>query len=152
MTTEERLATLEREQAETKAKLAQLEKALKTQRQEVRARSFVVVDENGKTRAMMDMYKGGPRLLMFDENSKARTALGMTEHGARLRLFDENGARAELRTGKEGPALILWDENGQNRALLGASKTLTPDGTTTTSPESSLLLSGADGKVRWSAP
>jgi hypothetical protein len=36
--------------------------------------------------------------------------------------------------------------------VLGVMGTVTPDGKTTTYPESSLILFGADGKVKWSAP
>ena len=69
-------------------KVATLEKALDAQRQdvaqvrkdasqrptqvlsEVRARSFVLVDDDGKTRALLDNDKGGPRLGLSDENGK----------------------------------------------------------------------------------
>ena len=68
MTTEERLATLEQEQAEMKAKLALLEKQLEAQPTEVRARRFVLVDENGTNRAELDLDFVGLRLSLHDED------------------------------------------------------------------------------------
>jgi hypothetical protein len=122
MTTEERLATLEREQTETKTKLEQLEKALEGQRQEaaqvregaveVRARKFVVVDKNGNLRAILALAKTGPMLGLGDENGKLRTALGLSKDGAKLSLRDENGkTRARLSVDQGGqPGLRLLDE------------------------------------------
>ena len=72
---------------------------------EVRANKFVVVDENGKTRAVLVAGKDGVGLALNDENGKVR---------------------AELPVFKDGPALSLKDEKGKTRAHLGTSKTSTP--------------------------
>ena len=140
MTTEERLAELEREQAETKAKLAPLEKALEAQRQEVRARSFVLVDEDGKTRGALKAGKEGPVLKLADETGKSRAMLGVDKNGPKLILRDESGkVRVWLVAGRDGPKLNLYDENGVERAVLNIDK----DG---------LRLCDANGKVYWAAP
>jgi hypothetical protein len=142
MTTEERLTALEGEQAETKAKLAQLEKALEAQRQEVRSRGFVLVEENGEVRAKLgiigkdgaglDLWdengmhraglyvdKEGPKLNLGDENEKVRVGLGVDKDRPRLELGDENEkVCAALGVGKNGPVLNLWDENGERRVTL----------------------------------
>jgi hypothetical protein len=123
MTTEERLAALEREQAETKAKPAQLEKALEGQSQEVRSRGFVLVDESGNTRAELVVDKDVPGLILCDENGTIRVALVVGKDGPVLNLFDESGERrASLAAGKIGPVLNLLDDNGEQRALLCVSK------------------------------
>jgi len=57
----------------------------------VRAHSFVLLDENGKVRAMLAVAKDGPGLRLSDENGKLRASLGVTEDGPGLHLLDENG-------------------------------------------------------------
>ena len=164
---------------------------------EVRATSFVLEDENGKTRASVGMGKDGPglwlwdenakprvmlvatkdgsvlwlhdgngkgravlsasddspMLSLYDENDKTRARLAVIKEGAGLALSDENGKdRAALGVAKDGPGLSLWDENGKPSATLGASKSTTADGKVITRPESSLLLFGPGGNVRWKSP
>lgn len=58
----------------------------------------------------------------------------------------------QLVVAEAGPALDLRDAEGNPRAQLGAGSAVTPDGTTTTYPESSLRLFGPDGNLIWSAP
>ena len=69
-------------------------------------------------------------------------------------LSDQSGTyRAKLGLNETGqPALYLLDQNGGIRAALGAGATTTPDGKTTSYPESSLLLFGPDGTVIWRVP
>ncbi len=148
MTTEERLAILEQGQAKMGAKLARLTKGrvlkagvVDVRATEVRGHKFVLVDENGKIRATLDMYRDGPRLLMFDENGKARAALGMMKGGAKLSLGDENGnRRAALGMTKDGARLRLFDEKGP-RVIVTAFK----DGPV-------LALADENGQRIWSAP
>lgn len=47
----------------------------------IRARGFVLVDENGKERASLAMRKGGPILHLYNEKGKPRVALGGAEEG-----------------------------------------------------------------------
>jgi len=141
---------------------------------EIRANRFVVEDENGKGRAMLEvneegtglgladengklraglfMTKDGSGLSLRDENRKTRVMLNVTKDGPMLALADENGkSRARLDVVKEGAGLRLIDEKGQGRVTVGVTQITSPDGRTITYPESSLLLYGADGKVIWQA-
>jgi hypothetical protein len=92
-------------------------------------------------------------MLSVDVNHcKPRAGLIVLKDGPGLNLLDENGKpRAGLGVSKDGPTLILIDENGKGRATVGVTQTTTPDGRTTTYPESSLLLFGSDGKIIWQA-
>jgi hypothetical protein len=120
MTTEERLENLERELAVVKRRnrrllfgaaiclgmifawlffsqpgllgIAQAEGPTTAPAQDkVRARSFVVQDENGKVRATLTMNKAGPGLVLADENGKTRAVLGEGREGCSLALVDEIG-------------------------------------------------------------
>ena len=73
--------------------------------------------------------------------------------GVRLSFIDATGQnRVLLGTDKEGPKLVLSDATGQGRASLGTGAAETPDGKTITSPESTLMLFGPDGRALWKAP
>jgi hypothetical protein len=199
MTTEERLENLERELAATRrrsrwllgglalglgalalvwASAASVPKAEAQDAVGARgllANELIIVDENGKVRAMLGVYAGGPSLGLYDENGKERATLGVYAGGPALALRDENSKdramlvlkadgpelslrdaagrdRVALAVTAPGPWLCLYDAAGNGRASLGAGKTATPDGKLITHPESSLLFIGADGKVSWSAP
>lgn len=72
--------------------------------------------------------------------------------GSALILCDSEGRiRALLSAGDSGPALELFDKEGELRAVLGTAESETTDGKKILWPESSLLLFGPDGKLRWSA-
>ena len=117
----------------------------------IRVNEFILEDENGKPRAKLHMFNGGPNLTLFDEKGQPRVLLSADEVGPRLNLLDVNGKfRTSLQAGKDGPSLILSDENGKDRAVLGANRTERPDGTQNKHPESSLRLFGPDGKTIWS--
>ena len=98
---------------------------------EVRANRFVLVDENGRTGAMLSVDTDGPRLRLFDEQGRLRINLAVV---------------------KDGPRLDLTDKNGKPRAQLGVGRTVSPDGRGITYPESSLRLFGPDQTVVWQAP
>ena len=141
MTTEERLEKMEQELAQAKRLVRRFVIAalacvgvlvvgwagvLQTTAQEkaqvlpeVRARNFVLVDENGKMRAGLTVLKYGPGLNLIDENGKIRAQLGVGMNGPGLFLLDENGkGRTQLIAGMNGPELFLLDENGKTRAGL----------------------------------
>jgi hypothetical protein len=141
---------------------------------EIRANRFIVEDENGKNRIVLAASKEGPMLVMFDDNGNnrvtllvmgdgpklvfkdekgnQRAGLSVTKDGPALVIVDENGKfRAWLNATKDGPGLGLSDANGNLRATVGVTQATSPDGRTTTYPESSLLLYGTDGKVIWQA-
>jgi hypothetical protein len=127
----------------------------KTGEEQIRAKSFVLEDDNGKVRAILAMVKDiGPTLELNDESGKSRAVLlVLKDIGPGLMLCDETGkVRVELKEGKDGTGLMLSDENSKTRAQLGTGQTKTPDGKVISYPESSLILYGADEKVIWSAP
>lgn len=81
MTTEQRLENIEKELARAKrlnrlllavVLLAVVAMSAGISRREdvVRAKGFIVVDENGKIRATLVMLREGPLLGLFDENGK----------------------------------------------------------------------------------
>jgi hypothetical protein len=142
---------------------------------EIRANRFILEDDNGKTRAMLIVDKDGSALALYDENGKPGASLSLFKKGPMLELYAENGKsravltmiegwpgltlhdekgnrRVLLGMLKDGPGLLLNDENGKPRAKLGTGQATTPDGKVISYPESCLILSGADGKVIWSAP
>ena len=81
-------------------------------------------------------------LILEDLDGRDRVILCATADGAGLDLLDAAGnARAGLRVGADGPGLSLWDENGKTRAMLDAFK----DGP-------GLSLRDEAGKAIWSAP
>lgn len=119
----------------------------------IRASQFILTDEKGKCRAVLNLTEDGPALVLTDESNKPRGTLNMGKLGPALGLFDESGRpRVMLKTDKHGPALDLLDENGRVRAMLGAGRTRTPDGKNIAYPESSLVLFGPDGQAIWRAP
>ncbi len=89
----------------------------------IRATQFILEDESGKPRAMLNMTKDGPMLALYDENGKHRVGLGVGEKGPVLSLLDEIGnPRVGLVVEKDGPRLILRDETGKERAMLRMEK------------------------------
>jgi hypothetical protein len=141
---------------------------------EVRAREFILEDEKGNNRARLSMGNDGPALALFDERGINRAQLTACKGGSMLCLSDEKGEpraitvvnkegpglnlldenrkpRIGLTVPKEGPGMTLNDEKGESRATVGVTQTTSRDGKTTTYPESSMLLFGADGKVIWQA-
>jgi len=68
-----------------------LEEKVSRQDEEVKARAFCVVDENGKPRAVLGVGKEGSGLALYDENEKLRALLSVDKEGPRLDMFDKNG-------------------------------------------------------------
>jgi len=142
---------------------------------EVRARSFVLVDAQGKQRATLDMYTDQPRLALSDTNGKIRVALAISQGGPALALVDANGkATASLFVTPDGPLLDMLGANSMQAVTLeipahgpefkmndangfetdiGATDLITPtSGETHTTSAASIVLIGKDKKVLWSAP
>lgn len=141
----------------------------------ITATGFVLVDAQGRERATLAMYNGGPRLDLYDENGKARAGLTVTSDGPGLGLFDANGkARVGLSAFSDGPGLALFDANGKPRvglvafsdgpvldlsdangftADIGVTDLVTPvTGETHKTSAASIVLFGKDKKLLWSAP
>ncbi len=129
MTTEERLTRLERKNRWLTLALlfmgvaATLVVTAGMQRTEavpevVKARRFLLVDENGKERAGLGMDKDGPFLDLRDENGKERARLGLAKAFSGLVLSSENGSAVALAAGNDMQALTFMGENGKQRAVL----------------------------------
>ena len=114
--------------------------------------SLGLLDAAGKMRTFLSVTADGPSLDLYDAAGKTRAGLVMDADGPSLRLFDAAGkGRIGMDVGADGPGLVLRDAAGKARATVGVTQTTSPDGRTTTYPESSLLLFGPDGKVIWQA-
>jgi len=106
------------------------------------SKRFILMDESGKSRALLGVQNYGPRLSMSDENGKLSVALTVFKNGPELSLSDENGRpRAILCVGKDGPGLSLYGEYLEPRAILSVGK----DGP-------GLRLLDENGKTFWSTP
>jgi hypothetical protein len=87
---------------------------------EVRAKKFVLVDDTGKTRAVLDVDKSEPGLTLLDAAGKPRAGLRVSAAGPSLDLYDAAGKpRAGLFVVAGGPVLTLADAAGKWRASLG---------------------------------
>lgn len=120
---------------------------------EVRARRFTLVDDEGKIQGFLGFSAVGlPTLFLFDDPTltlfdaerrpRMRLAAGSVESG--IRLYAKGGnplADVDIESG-EWPRVSLYDKAGMRRVALQ----VLPDG----SP--GLELRDKDGKVTWKAP
>ena len=105
---------------------------------ELRANSFVLVDEKSITRASLELRNGEAGLTLWAENGKPCVSLLGLKDGPSLWLIDENGQiRASLDAAKDRPSLSLSDGKGKTRVSLA-----------TTEEMPSLSLSDAKGNIR----
>jgi hypothetical protein len=80
----------------------------------IRAQSFEVVDDQGKTYAMLNVFKNAPWLTLYDEKGTYRAMLYVFNGVPSLDLYDEKGKRrTSLFVTKEGAELNLYDNKGQ---------------------------------------
>ncbi len=80
-----------------------------------------LLDENGRTRALLSLMRGKPRLIMTDENGEFRIEIGMAAGGEPgLWLRDQDGrARIGLTLSNSGePNLHFMDAGGSKRAAI----------------------------------
>ena len=96
---------------------------------------WILADENGRPRVVLNINRGGTHLSFFDEAGKARTSLGLKPDGS--------------------PTLVFSDEKMKNRVMLGyvesenkQKKSMSKENPTV----SSLALFDKDGNVLWKAP
>lgn len=61
------------------------------QKKTVEANEFILRDTNGKLRAALDIYQGGPRLALYDAAGNVRGALDVFEYGPGLFLSNAAG-------------------------------------------------------------
>lgn len=120
---------------------------------EVRARRFTLVDDEGKVQGFLGFSAVGsptlflldnPTVTLFDSERRPRVQLAAGVVKSGLRLYDENGnPLADLYVeGGEWPRLSLYDKSERRRAALQ----VLPDG----SPD--LTLRDKDRKIIWKAP
>jgi len=110
----------------------------------IRANQFVLEDENGKTRAALDVAKDGvPGLYLYDDTGTPRIMLGVSKGGSVLALCDKNGKTIiSLTVSNDGSSLRLSDDNGKTRAVLDMGNDGVPG----------LALLYANGVRMWSKP
>jgi hypothetical protein len=102
--------------------------------------SLWIYGDNGKIGLVLD--EDGPILSLFDKNRKACVVLMVDNDGPRLSLHDDKGnMRAGLSVLKNGSVLSLCDENAMGRGALSVTK----DG-------AGLLLHDKNGGLTFSAP
>ena len=105
MTMEERLEKVER-------KLSRVMRARTRARVQLRVRKLALVDKRGRERGTLGVTEDGwPALSLLDENGNSRVLLDVPKGGPRLRLLDEKGkVRAVLAVDEDGPGLSFLDE------------------------------------------
>lgn len=109
---------------------------------EVRARAFILEDENGRAVATLITERGGTVLRLCDAKGDARAMLSVTNDGPSLGLFDENDhLRAALVAHKAGSGMMLHDENGKTRIGAAVLK-----------DDARICFWKADGQTIWQAP
>ena len=88
----------------------------------IRARGFILVDDDGAMRALLAPATGGDGavLALYDKAGKSRVELGVIGDHAILHLNDKAGRmRAGLTVIGDDAVLALFDEGGKLRAALG---------------------------------
>jgi hypothetical protein len=121
---------------------------------EVRARRFALVDENGTERASLQAGKDDLLFLITDALGHHRVLLQMTRDSTRLAFVGNNQKPQVALSLVEGvPTFRLFDAQGTVRAVLGGTSLETVrTGVIEQRPESSLVLFDKDGKLIWRAP
>lgn len=91
----------------------------------VRAKKFRLLDDNGKTRAILNMMADNPSIGMTDENGNCRIALHLFKDEPSIELSSKNGL-ITLRTSNDGPVLYMYNKiynnNNQPNLMLSARK------------------------------
>ncbi len=83
-----------------------------------------LTDDTGRTRLLLTLMRGKPRLFMLDEAGEYRLEMGLGETGEpHIWLRDQDGAAKVqvVLTPKGLPAFRLADHQGQERATIGLS-------------------------------
>lgn len=100
-----------------------------------------LVDERGRTRALLSLLRGSPRLIMTDEQGEFRLELGLGAQGRPvLSLRDQEGRPRTTVSVQSGgaPVILLNDDQGRKRASLSLSADGSP----------ALIMSDKSGKDR----
>jgi len=141
----------------------------------VRARGFVVTDEQGRVRGNLGELQGFAYLDLYDENGEAKVGLRASEgksslilngpngrfgtmvgafNGAASLFIDDRGKkRVQIDLSSAGPMIALYDEDGKERATLAYRQT--EDNRTTSGAAehgADLVLSDGRGNIVFRAP
>jgi hypothetical protein len=86
----------------------------------IRANQFILEDDKGTTRAVLDVDKDGePGLYLYDDKGTPRVIMGVGAHGSVLALCDMNGKTlVSLAVSNDGSSMRLSDERGKPRLRL----------------------------------
>jgi len=86
----------------------------------VTATELRLVDESGRTRALLSLLLGKPRLIMTDDKGEFRVEMGLDAEGhPNLTLRDQAGrTRAALSLSQGDPVLSFLDTDGRRRLNL----------------------------------
>ena len=103
---------------------------------QIRAKQFILMDDNGKERASLVADGAGSAfLVLFDKNERSRANLSVTN---------------------DGPSLVFYDPNGQARTILGSTTTVASHvnekGVVERAPASSIVLMDRSGKLLFRTP
>ncbi|HTN43550.1 MAG TPA: hypothetical protein VMN77_07100 [Nitrospiria bacterium] len=77
-----------------------------TPQKEVRAQKFVLVDKNGRDRAILDVADDGPALILVDKDGKPHTSLNLNGSGSPVSALPDKNRK---------PHPILRPEYGGDR-------------------------------------
>ena len=91
----------------------------------VTATEFRLVDDAGRTRALLSLLRGRPRLIMLGETGEFQMELGIDqENSPALRFRDPDGKpRVRLALASSGaPDLSFMDRSGNDRSVLALSR------------------------------
>ncbi len=128
--------------------------------QEVRAERFVVVDRDGREKAVLALSETDtpePSLTLFDQGGTGRAILCLVEGEPIIVFADEadkgSTGRAVLAVVEGEPMLRLADEDGNDRVVLGGKHALNiTTGAEAELPPFAVTLLDEAGNLRWQAP
>jgi hypothetical protein len=110
----ERLELLERQAAEVRVRT-------------IEAGEFRLVDQAGRMRALMQVTRIGPRLVMMHEDGTVAVEIKLGHDGPAVRLADDKGSTRVFVGAMRGMARIgMADAEGLQRLLVGLSHTGEP--------------------------
>jgi hypothetical protein len=108
----------------------------------VESSEFRLVDKTGKLRAVLDMSRLGPRLMMMHADGTLALEVSLPPDGPAIRLSDQAGeTRVFLGATRDAARVALADDKGNQRMFLGVSAAGKP----------SLTVYDAKQKAVWSA-
>jgi hypothetical protein len=125
-----RLAALERQLAEVRVRA-------------VEASEFRLVDRAGKVRAVLEMSRLGPRLVMMHADGTPALELSLPPDGPAIRLSDQDGeTRTFIGAIRDAARIAMADGKGNQRIFIGVNAAGTP----------SLTVYDGKQKAVWSIP